>query len=221
MPDTIVKLITPGPLNLPVRFQARILSCWFTSGIVVGFLWILVLALSGGSSALDFFTVLGFPFTIALVYCVYGLIGVGIDKARGIPTIHKGWYWYIYPALTILWLVFLIFLFILPFIFGFSGSKSSGGNRSPRRPRISEPQLRDGLEGLTAKEFLEEYLEEIESLENRNELTEKHKKVIKKIRSLDKDALRSDLADCLKDDEMEELIGLIIILLKLLGVTVY
>lgn len=220
MLEILVKFLTPGPLNLPVKFQARILCCWIATGTVVGF-FVLILTLIGGSSSVDFFTVLGFPFTIALVYCIYGLIGIAIDKARSIPTIHKGWYWYVYPALTIVWLVFLILLFILPFIFGSSSSGSSGGGRTPRIPKISESQLRDGLENLTAKDFIEEYFKEIESLEAQNRLTEKHKKVIKKIRSLDKNALRNDLADCLEDDEMDDLISLIILLLQLLGVTVH
>jgi hypothetical protein len=64
------------------------------------------------------------------------------------------------------------------------------------------------------EELLNKFGQEFEELEKKNQLKPEEKKVVKKIRSLDQAALRSQLQEALSDDDLEILF---ILLIKLLS----
>jgi hypothetical protein len=91
-----LKILTPGPLNSPVKFSWRVITSWIVTGWAIGFFFMLPALASGGlpdpGAALG---VVLFLFPIVLI--VYGLIGLGIDLIRGKKLSRTGWVWYIHP----------------------------------------------------------------------------------------------------------------------------
>lgn len=74
--------------------------------------------------------------------------------------------------------------------------------------------LLDRIKNMQGEELLEEFDEQIEEMDRREQLDQKEKKVVKKLRGLDRSALRSQLQSALTDEELETLF---ILLLKILS----
>ena len=83
-----------------------------------------------------------------------------------------------------------------------------------KQPEFDPNQFRQDLEKSTPESILKQFGKQLEELENRNKLEPDEKKVVRKLKGLDRQKLRSQLQDALSDDERETLF---IILLKLLG----
>ncbi len=67
---------------------------------------------------------------------------------------------------------------------------------------------------MKVEEILKEFDEQFEQVERKNQLDTEERKVVKKIRELDRSALRSQLRSALTEEEVEILF---ILLLKLLS----
>jgi hypothetical protein len=114
MPEVLLQFITPGPLTLPTRFRARVLTSWISSGWVLGLVLYLYMLASGEMSraGIDPLQALvscgiGLPFAL----CFYGLLGLAVDSGRGNTPFYPGWYWYLYPLLTACCIAFSIIIF--------------------------------------------------------------------------------------------------------------
>ncbi|MCU0515326.1 MAG: hypothetical protein MUC60_00415 [Oscillatoria sp. Prado101] len=85
----------------------------------------------------------------------------------------------------------------------------------PKQPPPFDPdKFREAVGESTAEEILKKFGRQFEELEIRNRLEPEEKKVVRKLKGLDRDKLRFQLQHALRDDEIEILF---ILLLKLLG----
>lgn len=89
----------------------------------------------------------------------------------------------------------------------FPGSKS--------RPKFDSNEFKNELENATVEEIINQFNKEFEKIENRNKLEPEEKRVIRKIKGLDRSKLRSQIVrDNLDQDELEILF---LLLLKILS----
>jgi len=89
----------------------------------------------------------------------------------------------------------------------FPGSKS--------RPKFDPNEFKNELENATVEEIINQFNKEFEKNENRNKLEPEEKRVIRKIKGLDRSKLRSQIVrDNLDQDELEILF---LLLLKILS----
>jgi hypothetical protein len=143
-----LKILTPGPLNSPVKFSWRVITSWIVTGWAIGFLFMLPALASGGLP--DLGAALGVVlFLFPIVLIVYGLIGLGIDLIRGKKLSRTGWVWYIHPIVSIFWIA----LGILGFIVGLAGLSL------PKQPtsRISYKKLLELISRMSSLEFVSEF----------------------------------------------------------------
>ncbi len=83
-----------------------------------------------------------------------------------------------------------------------------------RRPKFNPEQFRKEVENMKVEEILKEFDEQFEQVERKNQLDTEERKFVKKIRGLDRSALRSQLRSALTEEELEILF---ILLLKILS----
>ena len=92
IPEVVLKVITPGPLSLPVKFNWRVLTSWFAFyGLLGGILGAFTSISIPESNIISAFLYMGAVFPIAL--SIYGFLGLGIDLMRGNKLCRTGWYW--------------------------------------------------------------------------------------------------------------------------------
>lgn len=125
-------------------------------------------------------------------------------------------------SLAIVKWCFLVTMFILGTIFWLL-DLWLGDGRNPisppwdkprRRNRFDSDKFRQELQKSTVEDILKEFGEQFDKIEKRNQLEDEEKKVVRKLRGLDRSKLRSQMRDALSDDEIEILF---FILLKLLS----
>lgn len=213
MLEQLLKFITPGPLTEEFEFRPRVFTSWISLGLILGPI-IGVIALNSGAAAPDGSLVLVLQYVMGtpIVVCIFGLIGLGLDSFQG-EAEHYGWYWWLFPIITYIvvgfWLAIVLTAFALSFF----------GIRIPSRPRRRQPQLnpeqfRRELQRMKVADILKEFGKQFEENENKNQLAPEEKKIVKKLRGLDRAALRSQLQEALSGDELEILF---ILLIKLLS----
>ncbi len=84
-----------------------------------------------------------------------------------------------------------------------------------KRPEFDPYQFRNELENATVEQIINQFNEKFEKNENRNKLEPEEKRVIRKIKGLDRSKLRSQIVrDNLDQDELEILF---LLLLKILS----
>lgn len=123
---------------------------------------------------------------------------------------------------TIIQWSFIAAMFILGTIFWIIDAFYGDGRNRVRPPwdkprqrvQFDPNQFRRELQKATVKDILKEFGEQVEEIDKKNQLQSEEKKVIRKLRGLDRSALRSQLQDALTDDELEILF---ILLLKILS----
>ncbi len=221
MLDKFLTFITPGPLTEKVGFQTRVFTSWISLGFVLGLIFGII-ALSLGTAApngaLAFLLQYLISFPIAI--CLFGLIGLGLNSMRRGDAEYPGWYWYLFPIWTYIvigfWLTVLLLGFFLSFFFALAGiNVPSIPHRFQRRQSQFNPeQFRREVQRMKVEDLLKEFGKQFEEIENKNKLAPEEKKIVKKLRGLDRAALHSQLQDALSNDELEILF---IILIKLLS----
>jgi hypothetical protein len=228
MSKDFVQFLTPGPLTESCRFSTRVFTSWIVLGLGLG----LVLGIIGLSSGAAATTTGGAGallvnclFGIPVIICLFGLIGLGIDAARGRRSEYAGWYWWLFPIVTYIVIGFWFAFMILAFAFALAGVNLPKPRYNPPsgRKRVNveqaKEQIRQEVKRKQSKKFLDEFeqtllqlqQEEMQRLE-REHFEEKEKKeriealsirerILMKIRE-NPGAL---LEDILTEDEMEEL----------------
>ncbi|MEG4286188.1 hypothetical protein QUB68_23955 [Microcoleus sp. A006_D1] len=86
---------------------------------------------------------------------------------------------------------------------------------SKPRPKFDPNEFKNELENATVEQIINQFNKEFEKIENRNKLEPEEKRVIRKIKGLDRSKLRSQIVrDNLDQDELEILF---LLLLKILS----
>ncbi|MCL1469108.1 hypothetical protein [Argonema antarcticum] len=209
--EKILTFVTPGPMTETFSFRPRVFYSWISLGVILT----LIMAIRS--------LMLGYPIdiesliAIPIVFCLFGLFGLGLDSVRGRSSEYPGWYWLFYPIVTYLVIGFVLSFALIGFVLGFGGIRLPQPPRMVRHPKSSkiDPQkFRQELKNMKAEELLKEFDKQLKEIEKSNKIKPEEKKVIKKLQELDRSGLRSELRNALNDDEMEILFMLI---LKLLG----
>lgn len=216
MLEKILNFITPGPLDERFGFGARVFSSWISLGLGLGLVGLLIGIASGLGATLSLEDVVGSFLFGPILCCGYGLIGVVIDSIRGRRAEYPGWYWWLFPIIT--------FLFILLWatLCFFGIFLAGAGIKLPKFPEFSQPPTPPPVDPKELGEMNVDYLlknfgKQLDQLDKESKLNPEQKKVVKKIKQFDPSKYKQRLRDILTDDELEQLILLI---LKLLGVEV-
>jgi len=236
MSKDLLQLLTPGPLTESCRFSTRVFTSWIVLGLGLGLLLGIVglssgaaATTTGGAGAL----LVNFLFGIPIIICLFGLIGLGIDAARGHRSEYAGWYWWLFPIVTYIVIGFWFGFMILAFTFALAGVNLPKPRYSPPSGRRrgnaeqAKEQIRREVKQQQSNKFLDEYeqlllqrqKEELERLQ-REQITETDKKerfeslsirdrILEKLRNSPSASLESILTE----EEMEELIFMLLELL--------
>lgn len=216
MLEHFLTFITPGPLTEKFGFQTRVFTSWISLGLVLGLIFGIIAITSGtapnGAAALLLQCLISFPFVI----CFLGLIGLGLNSMRGGDAEHPGWYWYLFPIVTYIVIGFWVAMLFLGFFFALVGISlpKPSGRPQQRPPQFNPEQFRREVQRMKVEDILKEFGERFEKIERKNQLKPEEKKIVKKLKNLDRAALRSQLQEALSDDELQILF---IILIKLLS----
>lgn len=213
MLEQFLKFITPGPLTEEFGFRLRVFTSWISLGLILGPI-IGIIALNSGAAAPDGAVVLVLQYLIRtpIIFCIFGLIGLCLDSYQG-EAEHYGWYWWLFPIIIYIATGFWLAILLLGSIFGFAGMNLPSRSRR-RQPQFNPEQFRRELQKMKVADILKEFGKQFEENENKNQLAPEEKKIVKKLRGLDRAALRSQLQEALSGDELEILF---ILLIKLLS----
>lgn len=209
--EQILNFVTPGPMTETFGFRARVLYSWISLGVILTLTMAIRLLMLG--YPIDIESLIALP----IVFCLFGLFGLGLDSIRGHSSEYPGWYWLLFPILSYFVICFSLSLALIGFLLGFGGISLPQPPRMVRKPKSSkiDPQkFRQELKNMKAEELLKEFDKQLKEIEQSNKIKPEEKKVIKKLKALDRSALRSQLSNALNEDEMEILF---ILILKLLG----
>jgi hypothetical protein len=141
--------------------------------------------------------------------CLYGFIGLAIDIFAKNKLFYPGWYWYLYPLITVFWIVviFLIFLLSLTGIkFPDFKSKKKLDLRKFRE-EVKESSLKEICKGF------EKEIEQLEQLAQKGELKLEQANVVKKLRTFDRSKYDRKMKDLFEYEEIEELLILLLIIM--------
>lgn len=220
MLEKIIEFITPGPLSEKFEFRMRVLTSWISLGLALGIIMSIAMSLDASNSNIkapngQLVLILQVISSVTIMYCLSGFMGMGVSMMRGEDAEYSGWYWWLLPTVGFLVTGFYLAMFILGFIFTLFGASSPAPSISQRRqPKFNTKQLRREVQAMKVEDLLKEFGKQFEEIENKNQLAPEEKKIVKKLRGLDRAALRSQLQDALSDDELEIIF---MILIKLLS----
>jgi hypothetical protein len=207
----IISFVTPDPMTESFSFRARVFYSSISLGVILTLIGTIIALILGGP--IDLGTIIVMP----IVVCLFGLFGLGIDALQGRNSEYPDWYWLLFPILSYLMIGFFFAFALVGFllaIVGISLPQPPNIVRQPKFSKIDPQKFRQELKGMKVEELLKEFDKQLKEVENTNKIKLEEKKVIKKLKALDRSALRSQLSNALNDDEMEILFMLI---LKLLG----
>lgn len=209
--EQILAFITPGSMGERCRFSTRVFTSWISLGLVLGLI-LGIVGLSSGTAdpASAFF---GSLIAGPIIICLFGLIGLGISSMRGDSNEHPGWYWYLFPVVTYIIVGFMFAIAILGFCFALAGINLPSRPQQ-RQPKFNPEQFRREVENMKPEDIIKEFDKQFEQVEKKNQLDQEEKKVVKKLRGLDRSALRSQLRNALTNEELEILF---ILLIKILS----
>jgi hypothetical protein len=215
MLEKILNFITPGPLDERFGFGARVFSSWISLGWGLGLVGLLINIASDSGSTRTLDTLVAVFIGGPLVCCVLGLIGVGIDSIRGRRSEYPGWYWWVFPIATYLFIGLWLTLMWIGFLLGLMGIRLPKlPDFDPQPSNIDPNKFRQELGKMKVEDLLKDFGKQLDQLDNKSQLNPEEKRVVKKIRGLDRAKLRSRLQEIFSDDEREILF---ILLLRLLG----
>lgn len=189
----LIKIFTPGPLTLPVKFSWRVLTSWILTGWILGLLAMLMAFINGGIPDPGMaISVILFMFPIALL--TYGLIGLGIDLIRGKKLSQIGWVWYFYPLTSAVFFAIGILIFIVS-LCGVKGPKE-------RQARIRYDKLLQDLIKTRTQEFLEFSQRFIQDCESQNLFKPEEKMIVDNIKDLSNTNPNTPLGKLLSEREL-------------------
>ena len=210
--------ITPGSLTERFGFRARVFTSWITLGLALGLIFGIVdlslgAATTGGAGALLINYLLQVPFAL----CFFGLVGLGIDAVSGRRAEYPGWYWWLFPIATYLFIGFWLAFAMIAFFLALLGVRLPQPSfHPPSSPNIDPKRFREEVEESKFQDFFKEFrkqLEQLEQLERPRKLEPEQSNVIRKLRSFDRSKYNSRLRDVFDEEELGELILMLLILL--------
>ncbi len=107
----------------------------------------------------------------------------------------------------------MIAIAIIGFCFALAGINLPSRPQK-RQPKFNPEQFRREVENMKVEDILKEFDKQFEQVEKKNQLDQEEKKVVKKLRGLDRSALRAQLRSALTNEELEILF---VLLLKILS----
>ncbi|WP_204102013.1 MULTISPECIES: hypothetical protein [Spirulina sp. CCY15215] len=206
--NLIIKYVTPGSFTLPSKFGIRVVTSWYITYALLACLLFLFSGELGNQNLSEILANCLFYFPIAI--CIYGFIGIVIDKLRGNSLYYPGFYWYIYPlATTVMIAIFLIFLCLS--LIGVKFPK-------PQNQIINPDNLRKAIRDSSFEEFQENFkdaIEEMKKMEQAGKLDPEQSETIRKLRNLDRSKYNKKVGSLLDEEEFERLFLLLLILMSL------
>jgi hypothetical protein len=205
MLEQILAFITPGPLTEIFGFRLRVFTSWITLGLALGLI-LCIGSLSSGTVTIDGTLLMNYLLQVPFIVCFLGMVGLGIDAISGRRSEYPGWYWWLFPIVTYIFIGITLFVTMIALIFGINLPKPR--INSGRRPTDNErkKKIRKEIQKKQAKEFLEEYeqlLEQIPLVQHPS-----CEGILFKLRSAPPG---TQLEDLLTEEEMDELIRILLI----------
>lgn len=185
--------LVPYPLMEKFVFSNRVVTSWIFLGSVI---YILMILSTPGIPLYEGFI---YVLTTVIAYCFLGLLGLAIDKKRGKDWEYNGLYWWFYPIISMFYISFSLNMIICSIVGFFMGERSPD-------PTPHEEITSDHIGDMNVEDFMGKFGKEIENAESNDQLDENHKKIIKKIKGLDRGKLRR----CLSKQELEMLFILLL-----------
>jgi len=209
MLEQILAFITPGPLTDIFGFRLRVFTSWITLGLALGLI-LYIGSLSSGTVTTDGTGTLlmNILLQVPLAVCFLGLVGLGIDAISGRRSEYPGWYWWLFPIATYIFIGFWFACMIIGFFLAFAGiNLPTPQINYGRRPTENErkKKIRKEIQKKQAKEFLEEYEQLLEQSPSIQQPI--RERILLKLRNAPPGAL---LENILTEEEMEELILMLI-----------
>jgi hypothetical protein len=175
MLEAILNFVTPGDsLTLPSRFSWRVVTSWITCGWILGIICAIISIFQPSSgteiSNVLFVVFFGLPFAL----CFYGFLGLAVDSIRGKKLFYPGWYWYVYPIITVFWIAIWLLMILITFIFALTGTKFSTGTYKASR-KVNIKKAKDGIRREVQKQESKKFLNEYEKVLMQLQLDEREK----------------------------------------------
>ena len=190
----LLKIFTPGPLNLPVKFSWRVLTSWILTGWVMGLLMTLMALISNGSLKDPGMAISVILFACPIALGIYGIIGLGIDLMRGKPLSQTGWLWYLYPLTSAVFFAFAI----LGLIVSLCGVKMP----KEKQPSIRYDVLFKELNKTKPQDLLEFSQRFIQAREAQNLLEPEEKVIINQIKDFSNSRPNTPLGNLFSEREL-------------------
>jgi hypothetical protein len=204
MLEQILAFITPGPLTEIFGFRLRVVTSWITLGLAIGLI-LCIGSLSSGTVTIDGTLLMNYLLQFPFAVCFLGFVGLGIDAVGGRRSEYPGWYWWLFPIVTYIFLGITLFVTMIALISGINLPRPQ--INYGRRPTENErkKKIRKEIQKKQAKEFLEEY----EELLEQSTLVQHPscERILLKLRNAPPGAR---LEDILNEEEMDELFLMII-----------
>jgi hypothetical protein len=211
--DKIISFVTPGPMTEIFGFRARVFYSWISLGVLLTLIGTIIALIAGYPINV------GALIAMPIVVCLFGLFGLGIDSLQGRNSEYPGWYWLLFPILSYLVIGFWFSLALIGFGLALAGVRLPQLPKIVRQPKFSkiDPQkFRQQTENLKLGDFLKDFkneLEQLKLLEQEYRLEPDQEKIVRKLREFDSTKYNDRLKHLFKEDELEELILLLLILL--------
>jgi len=212
--DNILPFITPGPMKERFKFSTRVFISWISLGLFLGLMFGIGWSIAGMSQAITAFFV--YLIALPILTCSFGLIGLGIDSMQKRSSYYKGWYWWLFPITSYVfvgfWLTFGLLFLAFSFMLTIMGINLP---QSKRGKEIKQKQSQDFLDeyGDKLKQMQQQEMERLrkEQLEG-----QKKKELLESLSIRERILLKieenpmASLEDILTEEEMDELIEMIL-----------
>jgi hypothetical protein len=156
MLEQILAFITPGPLTEIFGFRLRVFTSWITLGLALGLI-LFIGSLSSGTVTTSGTLLMNYLLQIPLAVCFLGFVGLGIDAIGGRRSEYPGWYWWLFPIVTYIFIGISGVVAMIALIFGINlpRPRINYGIRPTENER--KKKIRKEIQTQQATEFLEEY----------------------------------------------------------------
>jgi hypothetical protein len=206
--NTVLSFFVPIPLfGRPFPFNLKLIVTWFFWGsLIVASLYLFTIFQNDVKDDITLSEAIELIIAGGGASCFYGLVGL-IPKNIWLKSDgHPGIFWLFFPVIGA-FLVAILIIMLVPLLFGHN-----------QFSRPSGPDRTEQLKQMTGKELLSEFGEQIQEMEQQGALAKDEKEVWQKMQNLDKNELRLQLQEALKEDEMKILLKLV--LQRILGIIV-
>lgn len=208
MLEQIMGFITPGSLTERFGFRLRVFTSWITLGLALGLILSIAGLSSGAATGGTGTLLMNYLLQVPFIVCFLGMVGLGIDAISGRRSEYPGWYWWMFPIATYIFIGFWFACLIIGFFLAFAGiNLPTPQINYGRRPTENErkKKIRKEIQKKQAKEFLEEYEQLLEQSPSIQQSI--RKRILLKLRNAPPGAR---LEDVLNEEELQEVFMMLI-----------